>query len=513
MSGESEVVAGYRLERTLGHGTMGTVYLARPLRGVDRQVAIKRVRVLGTPEERDRLRREAETLARLDHPNIVRILEVIDDRDGIAIVMSYAPNGTLASRIAASPLTPEAVTAVLAPIADALASAHRKGILHRDLKPQNVLFTSDDLPLLADFGISHDAAHTSITNTDFALGTAGYLDPDVADGAEPSEASDQYALGVVAYEALTGRLPFAAPTPLAVLRAADLGTHDVLRTADFGPLAEVVERAMHRRRADRFRDMDQLASALRDPASFPSTTTSTSASAPSATSTSAPSATAVDGDDGDSVGAQSTSADDRGTRSFRRRLSTTIATGASPLVAPSRRRGWIAATVVALMIAGGAMIVASNSKDTGLRSLRVRALPTCDPQTTAQCVRSYRQTGVGVDVTFDGGVTADYRAGEPGDVLRIANWFCGSRATLALYRPSTGVVYYLSAWPDTPNDGTSEPQVAIVADRTGVLDAQVGVGDHDGNGCADLALDRDRTRTWFLPSEQSGRLQKVMATS
>ena len=498
MSGESEVVAGYRLERTLGHGTMGTVYLARPLKGVDRPVAIKRVRILGTPDERDRLRREAETLARLDHPNIVRILEVIDDRDGIAIVMAYAPNGTLASRIASSPLTPEAVTAVLAPIADALGSAHRKGILHRDLKPQNVLFTSDDLPLLADFGISHDAAHTSITNTDFALGTAGYLDPDVADGAEPSEASDQYALGIVAYEALTGRLPFAAPTPLAVLRAADLGTHDVLRNTDFGPLADVVERAMHRRRADRFRDMDELASALRNPASFRSTSAAVGGDG---------------GDGGDSVGAQSTSADDRGTRPFRRRVSTDIATGASPLVAPSHRRGWIAASVVALMIAGGAMIVASNSKDTGLRSLRVRALPSCDPQTTAQCVRSYRQTGVGVDVTFDGGLTAEYRAGQPGDVLRIANWFCGSRATLALYRPSTGVVYYLSAWPDTPDDGTVEPRVAIVADRTGVLDAQVGVGDHDGNGCADLALDRDRTRTWFLPSEQSGRLQKVTATS
>ena len=505
MSGESEVVAGYRLERTLGHGTMGTVYLARPLRGVDRQVAIKRVRVLGTPDERDRLRREAETLARLDHPNIVRILEVIDDRDGIAIVMAYAPNGTLASRITSSPLTPEAVSAVLAPIADALASAHRKGILHRDIKPQNVLFTSDDLPLLADFGISHDAAHTSITNTDFALGTAGYLDPDVADGAEPSEASDQYALGIVAYEALTGRLPFAAPTPLAVLRAADLGTHDVLRNADHGALADVVERAMHRRRADRFRDMGELASALRDPASYCSASVSTSTSTPT------PSAAAAFG--GESVGAQSTSGDDRGTRAFRRRASTDIATGASPLVAPSHRRGWIAASVVALMIAGGVVVVATSRKDTGLHSLRVRALPSCDPQTTPQCVRSYRQTGVGVDVSFDGGLTAEYRAGESGDVLRIANWFCGSRATLALYRPSTGVVYYLSAWPDTPHDGTAEPRVAIVADRTGVLDAQVGVGDHDDNGCADLALDRDRTRTWFLPSEQSGRLQKVTATS
>lgn len=503
--GESEIVAGYRLERLLGHGTMGAVYLARSVGGIDREVAIKRVRALGSDEERDRLRREAETLARLDHPNVVRILEVINDGDGIAIVMSYAPNGTLAKRIASGPLTSAETSAVLAPIAEALNSAHRKGILHRDIKPQNVLFTSDDLPLLADFGISRDAAHTGLTNTDLALGTAGYLDPEVADGAEPSQASDQYALAVVAYEALTGRLPFDAPTPLAVLRAADVGTHDPLRSEDHGPLAGVVERAMCRVPSERFPSMHEFAEALRRPAEYqPLPGRGASAE------------TVSEHTDSKSAGAPRSEKSPKGaartTLAFRRRSSVEVFEAASPLVAPSRRRVWIAGAVAVALLVGGAIVLAQTRRDTGLPSLRVRALPTCDPQTTAQCVRSYSQTGVGVNVSFDSGATAEYRAGRPGDVLRIANWFCGTRATLALYRPTTGVVYYLSAWPDSAAD---EPPAAapveIVADRTGVLDAQVGVGDHDGNGCADLALDHDRTRTWFLPSEQSGRLQKVKA--
>ena len=322
---------------------------------------------------------------------------------------------------------------------------------------------------------------------------------------------------MVAYEALTGRLPYAAPTPLAVLRAADLGRHEQLDPRVHGPLAEVIERAMQRLPGERFPDMQHFAAALRRPESNGASRGAVRSHQAVGSHGALPSHRSAVGSAPPSPGrgrARETVAASPPTRSFRRSSRVEDLESALPLVAPSRRRAWFAGAVAVALLAAGAVVLAMSRRDTGLPSLRVRALPTCDPQTTAQCVRSYGQTGVGVNVTFESGVTADYRAGRPGDVLRIANWFCGSRATLALYRPTTGVVYYLSGWPKVATvDIAEEAPVEIAADRTGVLDAQVGVGDHDGNGCADLALDRDQVRTWFLPSEQPGRLQKVSAVA
>ena len=476
MNGDSDNLAGYRLERLLGRGTMGSVYLARPTAGgneagpdpkSNKPVAIKRVPSLGSDEDRERLLREAQTMVSLRHPNILAVLDVVDDGDGIAVVLPYAAHGTLASRLVeAGPIEPTMLRALIAPVAEALDFAHRNGVLHRDVKPSNIVFVDRNIALLADFGIARNAAHTNLTRTNLAIGTAGYLDPELADGAEPSAASDQYALGVVCYEALSGSVPYTGHAPLAVIRAADRAAHAPLDPDVHGPLAGVVERAMDRDPAKRFPNCAAFAEALRAGADL----------------TNPPDATAA----------------------FQRRIAPQTLVAAAPVTTRNRRPWWAALGIGALAVAIGGSFALRGTSPSGPAPLRIRALPTCDPQLSAQCVRTYSQTGAGLKVNFESGESATYAIGLPGDVLRVANFFCGTRATLAVYRPSTGALYYLSDWPELG----AEP-LEVIADPTGIRDAQVGIGDQNNDNCADVALDRDGTRTWFLPHVQTGRLQKV----
>ena len=192
--------------RSSGAGSTGTVWLARREGPVDQVVAVKRV-AAADPDAVDSLRREAEILATLDHPHVVDLLDLIDDPPGLALVMPLARGGSLRRLLdECGTLAAGQVVAVLAPIADALASAHRRGVVHGDVKPANLLFTSDGEPLLADFGVARHLGARAVPHLPLR-GTAAYLDPALLDGAAPNGASDVYALGVVAYEALTGRRP------------------------------------------------------------------------------------------------------------------------------------------------------------------------------------------------------------------------------------------------------------------------------------------------------------------
>jgi serine/threonine protein kinase len=487
-------LAGYTIEREIGRGTMGAVYLARTPAPDFLEVAIKRVPTFGTAEDRERLRREAETMAQLDHPNVMAVLDVLDDGEGIALVMPYARNGNLTKRLALGPLNPEAAKKVILPIGEALASAHDRGILHRDVKPSNIVFTAEDTALLADFGIARNATQANLTRTDLAIGTAGYLDPDQADGAEPGPLADQYALGVVAYECLTGASPFAAATPLGVLRNADKGAFNALDRAAIGPMADVVERSFARNPNDRFPTMWEFVSALRDPATY-------IANQPAKTFTG--SEDQIDDLNGDHF-------DSDATRTFSRQSRSTHLDEATP-VKPSRKRMLRAAAVgVGLLLTAGTgfgVIKANSAKN--LRNLGVPALPVCNTQSTTQCVSTVVKTNSGIDITFASGTKTSYIVGAPNDALRVGNWFCGERATLAVYRPTTGVIYFFNTWPIGDELIDSSRPLEAVADQTGISGAQVGVGDTNNDGCADIALDVDSKRTWFAPNAQTKRLVRA----
>ena len=198
---------------------MGEVFLARD-RVLERDVALKVLRGQYAENEEfvERFRREALNAASLSHPNIVSVYDRGEAEDGsYYMAMEYVPGGTLKDRIDRDgPLPPATASAVAVQIADALGAAHEQGVIHRDVKPQNVLVSASGDAKVADFGIARAAAADVISGTSTVLGTARYMSPEQAMGEVVGPTSDLYSLGVVLYEMLTGEAPFEADTPIAV---------------------------------------------------------------------------------------------------------------------------------------------------------------------------------------------------------------------------------------------------------------------------------------------------------
>lgn len=214
------VLAGrYEMGPLLGRGGMGEVYRAWD-GALGREVALKVLRPehAGSREFVTRFEREAKNVASLSHPNIVRVFDAGEARDGTRyIAMEYVPGGTLADRIReGGALTPRAAVEVARQLAAALSYAHGRGIVHRDVKPQNVLMTPRRDAKVADFGIARAVEATVLTRADMVIGSVGYLSPEQARGEPVDHRTDLYALGVVLYEMLTGTLPFVAESPIAV---------------------------------------------------------------------------------------------------------------------------------------------------------------------------------------------------------------------------------------------------------------------------------------------------------
>jgi cyclic di-GMP phosphodiesterase len=208
----------YRVVSYLGRGGMGEVYLGfqTPL---DRVVAIKVLPWLfiDDPAALERFRQEAKSLARLNHPNIVRIFDFGHANGVTYLVMEYIDGGPLSAMLG-RPLPLEEVIGLLAPVASALDHAHEQGLLHRDIKPSNLLLKADGTPTLTDFGLARMMDDVrEITGSGTIVGTPEYMSPEQVSGEQLGAASDRYALAVVAYEMLTGRLPFNGNTPTAVL--------------------------------------------------------------------------------------------------------------------------------------------------------------------------------------------------------------------------------------------------------------------------------------------------------
>ena len=209
-----EVISGrYRLDRRLGVGAMSEVWAAHDLE-LDRAVAVK---FLGEATDPLRFEREARTVASLSHPNISRLFDFgkVDDRP--FIVFELLRGGSLEERLEPRrPLADDATARVAADIAAALAYAHAQGVLHRDVKPANILFDEEGNATLADFGIARLGEAPTLTEAGTMLGTAAYISPEQALTQPVTPATDVYAFGVVLYRLLTGRLPFEAEAPLAL---------------------------------------------------------------------------------------------------------------------------------------------------------------------------------------------------------------------------------------------------------------------------------------------------------
>ena len=218
----AELARQYDIVRLLGAGGMGSVWLARE-RSLDRLVAIKVVsgESFTTGNVRERFRREARIAARLLHPNVVPLFAFGETPDALYFAMGYVEGESLADRMEREGRLPRAAaTRVLEEISDALAFAHREGVVHRDVKPENILLEAKSgRAMLADFGIARAAdATTSVTLTGIAVGTPSYMSPEQALGTRDVDGrSDIYSLGVVGYRMLMGRLPFSGPGARALM--------------------------------------------------------------------------------------------------------------------------------------------------------------------------------------------------------------------------------------------------------------------------------------------------------
>ncbi|RZQ60088.1 serine/threonine-protein kinase [Amycolatopsis suaedae] len=235
---QDRVVAGrYRLVEQIGTGGMGVVWRALD-QDKNRTVALKQARIADSGSGR-RLRREARLAAELSHPNVVSVYESIVDGDELWLVMEYVPARNLAERLEDDgPLPVPDVTRIGTALAGALAAVHDRGIVHRDVKPSNVLLPDDGVKL-TDFGISRSVA-TDETLTDAAVvgGTPGYLAPEVAEGREPTPASDVFSLGATLFAAVEGVPPVSGANPYAVLRRTAAGELTAPRRA--GALAPLL---------------------------------------------------------------------------------------------------------------------------------------------------------------------------------------------------------------------------------------------------------------------------------
>ena len=255
----------YRILSLLGRGGMADVYRAEDER-LGREVALKAVppEFARDPERIERFEREVRAAARLAHPNIVQVYEFGQGAGQHFYTMALMPGGDLKARIRAHPDgMPEAeAKAVAAAVARALDYAHRQGLVHRDVKPENILFWEDGTPQLTDFGIARAMTEgTRMTATGMSIGSPHYMSPEQAQGLEVDGRSDLYSLGVVLYEMFTGRLPFDAPNTFAVgLRHIKDPVPELPRAlAEWQP---VVDRLLAKSPEDRYGSAGELAEVL-----------------------------------------------------------------------------------------------------------------------------------------------------------------------------------------------------------------------------------------------------------
>jgi eukaryotic-like serine/threonine-protein kinase len=243
---------------------MASVLLCRDER-LDREVAVKRLHSDSPVDVEQRFVREAKLGASLNHPNLVSVFDTATDEEGVLIVMEYVEGEALARTLKRGPLPPERVASMVRDVGSALDHAHAQGVVHRDVKPGNVLMRRDGVTKLVDLGIATAQDHTRLTHSGMVLGTAAYMAPEQLEGGETTPATDIYALAVVAYEALTGERAREGRTPLEIAHRIATGPPPDIRDAmpDASPhAAEVLKRAMARDPGERQSSAGELATGL-----------------------------------------------------------------------------------------------------------------------------------------------------------------------------------------------------------------------------------------------------------
>ena len=265
---QTALAGEYSLERELGRGGMGVVYLARDVQ-LDRHVAIKVLpaHLASQPEARERFLREARTAAGLSHPNIVPIHRVGEAGGFVFFVMSYVAGHTLGERLREhGPLGAAEAIRLLREVAWALAYAHGRGIVHRDVKPDNILLEEESgRALVTDFGIAHVGSSTLSTDPGKIMGTAHFMSPEQATSESVDGRSDLYSLGVLGYLAVSGRLPFeAANVPALLMKQVSEAAQSIDEIAPGTPraLSIVIHRCLEKEPSNRFENGESLAAAL-----------------------------------------------------------------------------------------------------------------------------------------------------------------------------------------------------------------------------------------------------------
>lgn len=252
-------VSGIEIETQLGRGGMGTVYLGRQV-SLDREVAVKVLasELADDPQFLERLEREARVMARLRHPNIVAVHDFQRTEDGAAIVMEFVEGGSLREKLLQHPngLPVAEALRILRQIAAGLEAAHANGVIHRDMKPENVLIDANGMARVTDFGLSlpMHAGTTRLTLSGTAVGTVDYMAPEQFKGGEADARLDVFALGVMAYELLTGQTPRGSFDPPQRLRA-EIPAH----------ISMAVMRALRPAQAERFASATNFMLALDEP--------------------------------------------------------------------------------------------------------------------------------------------------------------------------------------------------------------------------------------------------------
>ena len=267
-----QVIGNYRIEAYLGAGGMGVVYRGRHIH-LDREAAIKVMHphLAIDPNFRSRFHREARAAAALDHPHIIHTIEFGEQDGRLYLVMELVPDGSIRRLFPAAQHDAQALQAGLALIrqaADGLAYAHARGMVHRDVKPDNLLLIASGETVavrVCDFGLARLAEGSVLTGSGLMLGTPAYMSPEQCQGQEAVPASDQYALGVVLYELVTGRVP-SSPSPSSTPPTSSVRTHPPPSTfrPDIAPeLEALILRCLAKTPEERFADTGELVTALK----------------------------------------------------------------------------------------------------------------------------------------------------------------------------------------------------------------------------------------------------------